>query len=987
MGQNPFAPNDSRLTSYVFGELSETEQLEIEQLLESSAEARAALAEIEETVRTLEDGFASQESVALNADQRENVEAACLSDSPAVVTADVTARPKRRWLAFEVSAVVVVLALGVGVCAKFQWDHPEAAAFRYDTGMVRFEAVTGDEAYEEFHSSSQVPHSDGDDGGGIYQQSNELQEIAKGNVSGEALVSEVSQVDSSKEADIQVPVTSGKLVEGTDLGEKSGAKYFVAGKEISETEATRRRTGVQLGSGKNVSKFTGDATAPAANESAPQAASGPRNVTTGPVPAPKPVSESKSRNSNKVAGVEEPGRPRRPLRSKVKADANTPLVTSIKPLQDGLVRGLGQPTGTTPDKSVDLEKIAATDVLKTVPENFRKQVSRYYESLGKKKARPEAEGKPVGNFGRSDGASYFTRSTEGESYNPIHENEFLSPKLKPLSTFGVDVDTASYSNVRRFLDHHQWPNPNAVRIEEMINYFRYEYPQPTNETPFSVNIETGSCPWQPDHRLVRIGLKGKEIDREQRPPSNLVFLLDVSGSMRDANKLPLVKQSMLLLTNEMTEDDRVAIVTYAGDAGVKLNSTMGSDKDKIRAAINALRASGSTNGEAGLRLAYEQAVGNFIKDGTNRIILCSDGDFNVGISSDNELVQMIEGKAKTSVFLSIFGFGMGNIKDSKLEQLADKGNGHYGYVDNIREARKVFTEEMTGTLYTIAKDVKLQVEFNPGQVGAYRLIGYENRKMAAQDFNDDTKDAGDIGAGHSVTALYEIIPVGKLPKAPTVDPLKYQPKKNKPKEVTAEDTNPSEETTKPEFSDELLTVKLRYKQPEGAKSERTKDFSVVDKPKKQAQSSRDFQWAAAVTSFGMLLRNSKYKGDANFDQVLEMANASRGPDKSGHRREFIHIVYNARAMWRKARGLPTESPKELAAQEAQMRAETGGKYAQLLKTVSSPSDWQTYGQFNDYGFWGGKTYAGQSNLPEGYWVYVYPNWYIFKDQKEQENKK
>ncbi|MBI5759143.1 MAG: VWA domain-containing protein [Planctomycetales bacterium] len=480
-----------------------------------------------------------------------------------------------------------------------------------------------------------------------------------------------------------------------------------------------------------------------------------------------------------------------------------------------------------------------------------------------------------------------------ETYAPIVENEFFTPDKQPLSTFSIDVDTASYSNMRRFVRQGQMPPPDAVRVEELLNYFRYDYPQPVDGTPFAVALDHGPCPWQPRHELVRIGLKGKEIDRGERPASNLVFLVDTSGSMSPANKLPLVQQALKMLAESMTANDRIAIVTYAGTAGLALGSTTGDDQQAIMTVIDSLHAGGSTNGEAGIHLAYKLAAEHFVDGGTNRVILCTDGDFNVGVSGDDELVRIIQEKAKSHVFLSIFGFGMGNLKDAKLEQLADKGNGHYGYIDDQREARKVFVEELTGTLHTIAKDVKIQVEFNPRHVAAYRLIGYENRALAAQDFNDDKKDAGEIGAGHTVTALYEIVPIG-VPFAPqpAVDPLKYQQPEKQPAEVSpASKAEAGGGSNSPEW----LTVKLRYKQPDADQSVKLEvplTCRTTNRPKPRP----DFDWAAAVAEFGLLLRHSTHRGQANFTQVLELAETGLTNDKGGYRAEFVEIVKTVRQM-------------------------------------------------------------------------------------------
>lgn len=461
-----------------------------------------------------------------------------------------------------------------------------------------------------------------------------------------------------------------------------------------------------------------------------------------------------------------------------------------------------------------------------------------------------------------------------EAYNSITENDFKNALLNPLSTFSIDVDAASYSNVRRFITNGQNPPADAVRIEEMINYFNYDYPQPKDEHPFSITTEMSNTPWNSKTKLVHIGLQGKNIDMSEIPTSNLVFLVDVSGSMEATNKLPLLKKSFNLLVDNLRENDRVAIVVYAGAAGLVLPSTSGSDKAKILEALNNLSAGGSTAGGAGIKLAYKVAQENFIKNGNNRIILATDGDFNIGASSDGEMTKLIEEKRKSGVYLTCLGFGMGNYKDSKMETLADKGNGNYAYIDNILEAKKVLVTEMGGTLFTIAKDVKLQLEFNPNKVESYKLIGYENRLLNAEDFNDDTKDAGELGAGHTVTALYEIVLKGEG-IAPSVDPLRYQ----KLTEL-APKTVPSEE---------LLTVKFRYKKP----NEETSKLIVnhlTDHSVSLAKTSNNFRFSAAVAEFGLLLRNSKYKANANYKQVVELAKASKGTDEHGYRAEFIRLV-------------------------------------------------------------------------------------------------
>ncbi len=489
----------------------------------------------------------------------------------------------------------------------------------------------------------------------------------------------------------------------------------------------------------------------------------------------------------------------------------------------------------------------------------------------------------VGSFGFGTPADFDT-----EAYARVVDNPFRAVMNSPLSTFSIDVDTASYANVRRFLGQGQLPPPDAVRIEEMINYFSYDYPQPASEEPFSVTVETATCPWMPEHRLMRVGLKGLEFEREQRPSCNLVFLLDVSGSMQPANKLPLLKQAMGMLVDELFDDDRVAIVVYAGASGLVLPSTTADNNETILHALDNLQAGGSTNGGAGIQLAYDLATENFIEGGVNRVVLATDGDFNVGITNEGDLTRLIEEKARSGVFLSVLGFGMGNYNDSTLEKLADKGNGNYAYIDTLREAQKVLVDQIGGTLVTIAKDVKIQIEFNPAAVAAYRLIGYANRLLAPQDFNDDAKDAGEIGAGHTVTALYEIVPAGveiDLPGAqqaerPGVDPLKYQ-----------SETQLSDAAA----NGELLTVKLRYKEPDGDVSKLIERV-VVDSGASFDETSRDFRFAAAVASFGMMLRSSPTIEGWTFDAVLELAAEAVGEDENGYRAEFLGLVEKAKAL-------------------------------------------------------------------------------------------
>ncbi|HEX5734296.1 MAG TPA: VWA domain-containing protein [Blastocatellia bacterium] len=473
--------------------------------------------------------------------------------------------------------------------------------------------------------------------------------------------------------------------------------------------------------------------------------------------------------------------------------------------------------------------------------------------------------------------------SSAEEYKRIDENEFMEAASHPLSTFSIDVDSASYSNVRRFINDGQLPPKDAVRIEEMVNYFKYNYPQPTNSDPFTVSTELSTCPWNNSHKLALIGLQGKRISFDELPPNNLVFLIDVSGSMDEPRKLPLLKSAFRMLADQLRENDRVAIVVYAGAAGLVLPSTPGSNKTEILKAIDSLQAGGSTAGGEGIKLAYEIARNSFIQSGNNRVILATDGDFNVGVSSEGELVRLIEEKRKTGIYLTVLGFGTGNLKDSKMEQMADKGNGNYSYIDTIQEARRVLAGELGATLNTIAKDVKIQVEFNPARVKSYRLIGYENRLLRDEDFNDDKKDAGELGAGHSVTALYEIIPTDGREVPAKVDPLKYQNQDVKPEAFA---------------SNEMMTVKLRYRPP----SETTRHLiiqALADGDTEISSASENLKFAAAVAQFGLLLRDSKFKAKATFETCLDLARQAKSSDDDGYRGEFIELVEKSRALARK----------------------------------------------------------------------------------------
>ncbi|HEV2840971.1 MAG TPA: von Willebrand factor type A domain-containing protein [Chthoniobacterales bacterium] len=492
------------------------------------------------------------------------------------------------------------------------------------------------------------------------------------------------------------------------------------------------------------------------------------------------------------------------------------------------------------------------------------------------------EGGP--KFSESELPGRYRQDFDTATYDQVSENPFLQAATNPLSTFSIDVDTASYSNVRRFIESGSLPPKDAVRVEEMINYFTYDYREPEGDKPFSIDLDATACPWDQSHRLLRIGLKGREVASENRPNSNLVFLLDVSGSMTPAERLPLVKQAMRLLVEKLTEKDRVAVVIYAGGSGLALPSTTGDRKETILRALEDLKAGGSTNGAEGIELAYRVAADNFIKGGVNRVILATDGDFNIGVTNQGDLVRLIEAKAKSGVFLSVLGVGTDNLKDSTMQKLADKGNGNYAYLDSLDEARKVLVQQVNGTLMTIAKDVKIQVEFNPARVASYRLIGYEKRMLRKEDFNNDKVDAGEIGAGHTVTALYEIVPAGTSAadpavSVPPVDPLKYQAPIIPVGPLQASST----------LSQEMVTVKLRYKKPEGDTSELT-ERSFVDNGSKFENAAPDLKFAAAVAEFGMILRDSQFKGKGTIGAVIEWAMEGKGRDTAGYRAGFIELA-------------------------------------------------------------------------------------------------
>lgn len=541
----------------------------------------------------------------------------------------------------------------------------------------------------------------------------------------------------------------------------------------------------------------------------------------------------------------------------------------------------------TADQTLDLE-IAAYDTLKQVLEKLSASYGIMPVYQDKRQAILLVKGRyrgatPLtGNFAGMYRVSYGVAGEfksvgnmpyvpqNSEEYKSVKENKFQEVLTSPLSTFSIDVDTASYSNVRRFINAGRLPDTGAVRIEEMINYFTYDYKEPANNQPFSLTTEAAPCPWKPEHSLIMIGLQGKNLDMAELPPTNLVFLIDVSGSMAAQNKLPLVKTTVKMMVRQMRPEDSIAIVTYAGSTKVVLEGAAGSEKDKISKVIDSLEAGGSTNGGSGIELAYKAAQRNFKSGGNNRIVLATDGDFNVGVQSEAGLLDLIKGKRDQGIFLSVLGFGMGNYKDNKMETLADNGNGNYAYIDTAAEAKKVAGSQLLGTLFTIAKDVKLQVEFNPAKVKAYKLVGYENRVLDKEDFKDDKVDAGDMGAGHSVTAFYEIVPADAKQPA-NDDTLQYQ----KPVIIPSSD---------------LLLVKVRYKQPKDTVSTLFSKHVDAKDIVSLAETSDNYRFASAVAEYAMLLKKSEFKGSSSYKEVLKLAKGSKGQDEEGYRAEFIKLV-------------------------------------------------------------------------------------------------
>ena len=981
---NPaFNPDDPRLTAFALGELDGADRDEIEQLIAASPEAAAAVRDIEDTVGMLNGSLAEEPAPELTEEQRVAILSGEAVDADSETEAD--ARPSK-----PIAKIAAASALAGSVETDDLMQAPSVRSFPWAIagslvastavmiGVVSWMPGTNSPLPEMASTPSAVESADQV---AMHNLAGD-RELAKrrgrfndsegeGADSEEATVAEMSapQEDTFEDAEGGEKAPGGRIPGDIGIGGLASANSRRAVLEPSTVSTT-----AQPGDPEAARKFPGQ------SGNAPQkrmrSQLGGRK-TEGSIP----LNGLKKQSEN------------HPFTSLDKSSKTKPAASLVE-LETAEVK---------PAASVSARGPAERGGVRSFAAGRQGGLQKLGESRVEAKSVRDASipGRPgegtAGGLGPvpTDSKEKVDRMERGlaaftdEAYEPIVENDFVEPltKLKRLSTFSIDVDTASYSNVRRFLNRGQVPPSNAVRIEELINYFTYDYAEPKDGKPFAADVEVNRCPWAPQHRLARIGIKARTIEKAKRPPTSLVFMIDVSGSMRASNKLALVKQSVNLLVNELTEDDQVAIVAYANDAGLRLDATSGSKPDEIMKVVNGLTAGGSTNGEGGIRTAYDTAVKHFIQGGSNRVIMCTDGDFNVGVNDDDELVELIEEKAASGVFLSIFGFGMGNLKDAKLEKLADKGNGHYGYMDNLREAQKVFRDQLMGTLYTVAKDVKIQVEFNPATVGAYRLIGYENRKLAAQDFNDDTKDAGEIGAGHVVTALYEIVPKTTWDERPDVGELRY----------VQEDKDKAEaEEEKLPFKDELMFVKLNYKNPdeETSTSNPGLNIPVKDVPfrGRTTAPSGDFMWAASVASFGMNLRGSKYRGSWTLVDVQETVEGAKGEDEL--RIEFAGLVKKAMSLigpqpQLRRPNIPKEGlvpPAKLTPAEARTKAAVGNKYRRLVKKIDVPNDLQSFGGFYDYGKWDGTSYAGHNNLPTGHWVYVYPSWYIWGEEVRAESK-
>ena len=883
-------PDDPRLTAYALGELDEAERPEVEALIESDPEAARLVAEVLATARLLTDQLRLEAGPNLGADRLRTIDAKLAIEPPG--------RPRRRrWVGLAVAASLLGLAAGLAILANRPSPGPEASS-RYELALQESPPPRTDlgwdvkdaarpEVVRRRSKAEQPEVADKAD-----------RQLGTAPAEAERLAGQPSRKSNLTSGIAQKSAPRGGAAPPTQPGGFAGGGAGTGG------------AGGFAGGGGGVGGAGFGRSAATSNFGA--AASNGAAMMAGPLPKPGQALASNPDSSSVRSGADAPAarldKDRNPSgtgfvvnpfldnslgrRTPVVVGTSGPFVgnytnNSVIPFQQASV-AKGKPSAAQSVAAAPPAElgIPVTQGSATQIGPFNENASVNATSKDKKSllARGEVKEELLAKADASkDGPSFpktFEEMTDrrrkvreelekagGDAFGPIVDNPFLPAEANPLSTFSIDVDTASYANVRRYLNQGTRPPLDAVRIEELLNYFPYSYPAPTGPDPFSVDLEVARCPWDAAHRLVRIGLKGREIAADKRPLTNLVFLIDVSGSMNDLDKLPLLKAGMKLLVDQLGENDRVAIVVYAGNEGLALPSTSCSRKEAILSALEQLQAGGSTNGGRGIQLAYDVAVQNFIKGGVNRVILATDGDFNVGVTEGADLDRLIEAKRQTGVFLSVLGFGQGNVQHQKLESLADKGNGQYGFIDTIKEARKVLVEEVGGTLVAIAKDVKIQVRFDPKAVASYRLIGYENRLLRVQDFADDKKDAGEIGAGLSVTALYEIVP------------------------ADAGQGGKAEEARR----GPLLNVDLRYKAPDGDVS-KLLSFPAIDDGRDFSAASVDFKFASAVAGFGMLLRSSPHAGTLTWPGLTELAEGAIGPDIGGYRKEFVGLVRKAAAL-------------------------------------------------------------------------------------------
>ncbi len=890
--------DDILLTSYALGELEGDDLARVESELATNAAARERVAELRSLAALLGDELGGQAAPGLDAGRRAAIEAAAGGDRPRGILLRMDARP---WAA----AAAILLAFGGALGFGLRGEKDEAREVARNETPAPVQNENGRLDRDLAGSKDQD----------LRRLGNEVRE-ARDQVSLDELLT-------GRET-LKKPAEAEKQILRVELGQRQGVSVVVPNEKPqadSPTVGLVATDGVRAGT---TTITPGSGPGPVGGGAPGGATGGSKNGPTGsPFGPGSPPPVDGRANSDAIgggAGGRYTGPPNRadgyrrarkkdvaPERSATAAESYTApaaeadvdavrpadrsnelaaiegkialleseaakLPKSKKVLVDRLIGDVTAHSRELASRSKGMNELRATNASKE--ELLEVQKAELSKSVGELEAKFEHVRRFVDDELRRAG---------NEDYSTVVEQPFKMALTEPLSTIGLDVDTASYANVRRFLNGGSWPPRDAVRVDEMVNYFRYADPAPEGEENVAVHAEVAACPWNLDNRLLRVAFKAKEIARDARGATSLVFLVDVSGSMRSSDKLPLLKEGLKKLTEQLGEDDSVAIVTYASGVSLRLEPTFGNDQAKILGVLDSLNAGGSTNGAGGIQMAYEVAARAFVSGGTNRVILCTDGDFNVGVSDTDELTRMIEEKAKGGVFLSVLGFGTGNLKDGRMQALANKGNGHYAYIDSGREAQKVLVEELAGTLVTVAKDAKLQVEFNPAEVSSWRLLGYSARILQAQDFNDDRKDAGEIGAGHSVVALYEIRPThGAADGAPAVDPLKYQKKP-----VVANRGEPGE----------IATVKLRYKMPEAEKS-RLRTVPVIDDGRHYGAAGVDFKLSASVALFGQLLARSSHVGQTSLEAAHELALESIGPDNDprGLRRELGELIKKAIAL-------------------------------------------------------------------------------------------